>query len=56
MARKRSLSSQLFAAARLVDDVEAVGSGNPKRMVRRARNVAVGRALAKAGVFGWLWR
>lgn len=52
MARRRSLSSQLFRAARIADDVEAVESGNPRRVARRARNVAVGRTLARAG----FWR
>jgi len=52
---KRSLSSQLFRAARVVDDVEAVASGNPKRMRRRAKNVIVGRALGRAGVWRRLW-
>jgi hypothetical protein len=56
MARRRSLSSQLFKAARIMDDIEAAGSGNPKRMARRAKNVTVGRALRKAGVWRRLWR
>jgi hypothetical protein len=56
MARRRSLSSKLFRAARVVDDVEAVETGDPKRMARRAKNVAVGKALGKAGVWRRLWR
>jgi muconolactone delta-isomerase len=56
MARRKSLSSQLFKAARIMDDVEAAESGNPKRMERRAKNVAVGRALSRAGVWRRLWR
>jgi hypothetical protein len=56
MARKRSLSSQLFKAARVADDIEAVESGNPKRMERRAKNVAVGRLLGRAGFWRWLWK
>lgn len=56
MARKRSLTSQLYRAARLTNNVSAVVSGNPKRVVRRAKNVAVGRALGKAGVWRRLWR
>jgi hypothetical protein len=55
MARKRSLSSQLFRAARIADDVEAVESGNPKRIARRAKNVVLGRALGRAGVWRKLW-
>jgi hypothetical protein len=57
MARKRSLSSQLFkAAARITDDVEAAAFGNPKRIARRAKNVALGRALGRAGVWRRLWK
>jgi hypothetical protein len=56
MARKRSLSSQLFQAARLMDDVEAVESGQPKRIARRAKNVMLGRAFGRAGIWRRLWR
>jgi hypothetical protein len=56
MSRKRSLSAQLFRAARVVDDAEAVASGNPARMERRAKNVALGRALGRAGVWKRVWR
>lgn len=56
MARRKSLSSQLFKAARITDDIEAAASGNPKRIERRAKNVAVGRTLRKAGVWKRLWR
>jgi hypothetical protein len=56
MARKRSLSSQLFTAGRIMDDVEAAGSGNPKRIIRRVKNVTVGRTLRRTGVWPKLWR
>jgi hypothetical protein len=55
MAR-RSLSGRLFRWARTVDDVEALTSGNPKRMARRAKNKLVGRALGRGGLWRWLWR
>ena len=56
MARRRSLSSQLLKAARIADDVEeAVESGNPERVARRAKNVLLGRALGRAGVWRRLW-
>ena len=51
-----SLTSQLFRAARLSASLSAVASGNPKRIARRAKNIAVGRVLAKAGIWGRLWR
>jgi hypothetical protein len=57
MGRKRSVSSQLFRAARVADDVEAVASGNPKRMARRGKNIVVGRALfGRRGIMRGIWR
>jgi hypothetical protein len=56
MARRRSLSSQLFRAARITDDIEAAASGNPRRITRRTKNLVVGRSLRKAGVWRRLWR
>jgi hypothetical protein len=56
MARRRSLTSQLYRAARISNNISAVASGHPKRMVNRAKNVAVGRVLGKAGVWRRLWR
>ncbi len=51
MGRRRSFSSSMFRAARVTDDLEAFGSGNPSKMARRAKNVAVGRSAAKGGVW-----
>lgn len=56
MTRRRSLTSQLYRAARTANTVSAVASGNPKRIARRARNVAVGRTLGRLGFWGRLWR
>lgn len=56
MARRRSLTSQLYRAARLSNDVGAVASGNPQRVVRRAKNKALGRAIGRAGIWSRLWR
>jgi len=50
MARRRSITSQLYRAARLSDNISAIASGNPRRVARRAKNVLVGRALGRAGV------
>ena len=35
--RRRSAVSQLYAAARLANDVSVVASGNPHRIARRRR-------------------
>lgn len=54
MARKRSLTSQLYRAARISNNVSSLS--NPKRAARRARNVAVGRGLGRAGFWRSLWK
>jgi len=50
------LTSMLYKAARLSATAKAVSSGDPVRIARRAKNVAVGRALGRAGVWRRLWR
>lgn len=52
----RSLSSQLRQAARISADIEALASGNPRRIARRAKNKTVGRTLGRAGFWRWLWK
>jgi hypothetical protein len=56
MARRRSFTSQLYRAARISNNISAIASGNPRRVARRAKNVTVGRALGRGGVWRWLWR
>ena len=46
----------LYALARLLGDVSAVTSGKPKKVVRRAKNKAVGRAIGKVGGWRRLWK
>jgi hypothetical protein len=50
------LSTKLFRAARRVDDIEALASGDPQRMARRAKNRIVGKLLARVGFWRRLWR
>jgi len=56
MGRRRPLTSQLFRAARISDDLAAAASGNPRRILRRAKNVTLGRALGRGGLWRRLWR
>jgi hypothetical protein len=51
-----NLTSFLFKAARLSASASAIASGKPKRIARRAKNVAVGRVLARAGIWRRLWK
>jgi len=48
--------SQMYAAARLANDVSTLASGDPRRIARRAKNKIVGRALGRAGLWRLLWR
>ena len=54
--RRRSFVSQMYAAARLANDVSTLASGNPRRIARRAKNKIIGRALGRAGLWRMLWR
>jgi hypothetical protein len=53
MARRSSLTSQLYKVARLSATGRAVRTGKPGR---RAKNIVLGRALGRAGVWRRLWR
>src|SRR5205823_10019683 len=55
-ACEMSVRSNLYRAARILGDVEAVSSGNPKRIERRAKNKLIGRALGRSGFWRFLWR
>jgi hypothetical protein len=50
------LRSFLYKSARTLGDVEAVASGDPKRISQRAKNKILGRALGRAGIWRSLWR
>jgi hypothetical protein len=56
MARRRSFTSQLYRAARISNNISAGASGKPGRVARRTKNVILGRALGRAGVWRRLWR
>lgn len=45
--------SSLYKAARSVRTLESLSS--PKKAGRRAKNIAVGRGLARGGFWNWLW-
>jgi hypothetical protein len=51
-----NLSRMLYRAARMSRDIEAVGSGSPRRISRRAKNKILGRALGRTGIWRRLWK
>lgn len=53
--RRRGFVSQMYAAARLANDISVLASGDPHRIARRAKNKIVGRALRRAGLWRMLW-
>jgi hypothetical protein len=53
MARSKSLTSQLYRLARLSATGRSIRRGYAGR---RAKNIIVGRALGRAGVWRRLWR
>jgi hypothetical protein len=53
MARRKSFTSELYKAARLSASGRAVRKGYAPR---RAKNIIVGRALGRAGVWRRLWK
>ena len=54
--RRRSFVSDMYRAARIANTLSAFASGDPKRMARRTKNIILGRALGRAGVWRSLWR
>jgi len=54
-----SFTSDLYRAARLSASARAVRrsveTADPKYVARRARNIAVGRTMARAGVWRKIW-
>ena len=51
---KRRLSDILYRTSRTARDVEAIESGDPKRIARRVKNRIVGRFLSR--ILRGLWR
>lgn len=45
MAKK--FSSKLYKTARILNDIETVASGDPKKITRRMKNKLLGRLLRK---------
>jgi len=46
----------LYRMARTANTINTLASGNPKRIARRSKNIAIGKSLTKIGVFRSLWK
>ena len=51
-----NITRALYRAARISNNLSALASGNPRRIARRAKNVAIGRIFARAGIWRNLWK
>ncbi|MEO8898727.1 MAG: hypothetical protein ABI352_10135 [Candidatus Dormibacter sp.] len=51
-----NITRALYRAARISNNLSAIASGNPRRIARRAKNIAVGRALGRGGIWRRLWK
>ena len=49
MYRKPSL--ELYRAAKTMNDIEPLASGNPKKIMRRGKNQLLGRLLGKLKIW-----
>lgn len=51
-----NITRALYRAARISNNLSAIASDNPRRIARRAKNIAVGRALGRGGIWRRLWK
>jgi hypothetical protein len=51
-----TLRRNTYRFARLLGDAEALASGKPDRVLRRAKNKLLGRALGSGGFWRALWK
>ncbi len=50
------LRRKTYKFGRVLGDVEAIASGDPSKMARRAKNRILGRLLGRGGFWRALWR
>jgi hypothetical protein len=49
------IAPKLYQLARTINTIEILLSGDPKRIVNRAKNIAIGRGLARSGILNKIW-
>lgn len=53
MATWKGIVRNINKAARVAKDIEAIASGDPKKVTRRAKNKIKAKALAKSKFWKW---
>lgn len=53
MATWKGIVRNINKAARVAKDIEAIASGDPKKIARRTKNKAKAKVLAKSNFWKW---
>lgn len=52
----RNVVRKFYRLARVVNDLDTLASGNPRRIRRRAKNILLNRVLGRLGFWRFLYR
>jgi len=51
----KPIARWLYRAARRMNDLETLASGDPHKILRRGKNKMLGRVLGRGGLWSILW-